>query len=41
MAAWGLGSVFIIFAAVAAVAAVVAGAFLSETRHKVLEVVSP
>jgi putative MFS transporter len=41
MAAWGLGSVFIIFAVVAAIAAVVAGAFLSETRHKVLEVVSP
>jgi putative MFS transporter len=41
IAAWGLGSVFIIFGAVSAVAAVVAGACLSETRHKVLEVVSP
>jgi MFS transporter, putative metabolite:H+ symporter len=41
MAAWGLGSVFLIFGAVAAAAAVVAGACLSETRHKVLEVVSP
>jgi MFS transporter, putative metabolite:H+ symporter len=41
MAAWGLGSVFLIFGAVAAVAAVVAGVCLSETRHKVLEVISP
>jgi putative MFS transporter len=41
MAAWGLGSVFLIFGAVAALAAVVAGAYLSETRHKVLEVISP
>ena len=37
MGAWGLGSVFLCFAAVAAFAAVVAGVFVSETRFKVLE----
>jgi MFS transporter, putative metabolite:H+ symporter len=41
MAAWGLGSVFLVFAAVACLGAVVAGLWMSETRHKVLEVISP
>ena len=41
MGAWGLGSVFLCFAAVAAFAAVVAGLCVSETRFKVLEEISP
>ena len=41
MGVWGLGSVFLCFAAVAAFAAVVAGVFVSETRFKVLEEISP
>lgn len=41
MAAWGLNSVFLVFGAVAAVGAVVATIFISETRHKVLEQISP
>jgi MFS transporter, putative metabolite:H+ symporter len=41
MAAWGLSSVFLVFAAVACLGAVVAGLWMSETRHKVLEVISP
>ena len=41
MAAWGLSSVFLVFAAVACVGALVAAMWMSETRHKVLEVISP
>jgi MFS transporter, putative metabolite:H+ symporter len=41
MAAWGLNSVFQVFGAVAAVGAVVATLCISETRHKVLEQISP
>jgi MFS transporter, putative metabolite:H+ symporter len=41
MASWGLGSVFLVFAAVACVGALVAASWMSETRHKVLEVISP
>jgi len=41
MGAWGLGSVFLGFAAVACVGGLVAAFFLSETRFRVLEEVSP
>jgi putative MFS transporter len=41
MGASGLGSVFIGFAAVACVGGIVAGLFLSETRFRVLEEISP
>ncbi len=41
MASWGLGSVFLVFAVVAGLGAVVAAACMSETRHKVLEVIAP
>jgi putative MFS transporter len=41
MGAWGLGSVFLGFAAVAAFAAVIAALFVTETRFKVLEEISP
>jgi len=41
MGVWGLNSVFLTFAAAATVGAVVAGASLTETRHKVLEQISP
>jgi MFS transporter, putative metabolite:H+ symporter len=41
MASWGLSSVFLIFAAVACFGALVAGMWLTETRRKVLEVISP
>jgi hypothetical protein len=41
MAAWGLSSVFLVFGAAAVVGAVVAAVWISETRHKILELVSP
>ena len=41
MATSGLGSVFLCFAVVAGVGAVVAGVFVTETRFKVLEEISP
>jgi len=41
MAAWGLNSVFLVFGVAATVGAVVAAVWMSETRHKVLELISP
>jgi putative MFS transporter len=41
MAAWGLNSVFLVFGVAAAVGAVVAAVWISETRNKVLELISP
>jgi MFS transporter, putative metabolite:H+ symporter len=41
MITWGLGSVFLMFAAVATFGAIVAGLWMSETRFKVLEQISP
>jgi putative MFS transporter len=41
MGAWGLNSVFLVFGAAAAVGAVVAGGWITETRHKILEQISP
>jgi putative MFS transporter len=41
MAAWGLSSVFLVFGVAATVGAVVAAVWISETRHKVLELISP
>jgi MFS transporter, putative metabolite:H+ symporter len=41
MAAWGLNSVFLVFGAAAAVGAVGATVWISETRFKVLEQISP
>ena len=41
MGAWGLNSVFLVFGTAAAVGAIVAGATITETRHKILEQISP
>lgn len=41
MGAWGLSSVFLGFAAVACIGAAIGGLYLSETRFKVLEELSP
>lgn len=41
MGVWGLRSVFLVFGTAAAVGAIVAAVWLSETRHRVLEEVSP
>jgi putative MFS transporter len=41
MTAWGLNSVFLVFGAAAAVGAIVATVWISETRFKVLEQISP
>jgi hypothetical protein len=41
MAAWGLNSVFLVFGVAAALGAVVAAVWISETRNNVLELISP
>jgi MFS transporter, putative metabolite:H+ symporter len=41
MGAWSLNAVFLIFGAAASMGAVVAGTWITETRHKVLEQISP
>ena len=41
MASWGLSSVFLVFAAVAVFGGLVARLWMSETRLKVLEQISP